>query len=128
IRQRRELARAWVERFDRDARCRELAGRLEDTRKIRDSIRSLRDELAPLPPVDADSLGRLRELQSRADRAGAALAAMAAGIEVVAAGRPVRIGDREAPRGSAHRVTDAVDIFIGDDVHLRVRPGGGNSL
>ncbi|MBN2337637.1 MAG: AAA family ATPase [Acidobacteria bacterium] len=128
LRQRCELARAWVERFDCDARCRELARRQQDAQKIRDSIRSLRDELAPLPRVDADSLGRLRELQARADRAAAALEAMAAGIEVVSSGRPVRIGDREAPAGSAHRVTDAVDIFIGDDVHLRVRPGGGNSL
>ena len=128
VRQRRELARARVESFDHDARCRRLAGRLEEAQKIRGSIRSLRDELAPLPPVDADSLGRLRRLESSADRAGAALAAMAAGIEVVASGRPVRIGEREAPQGSAHRVTEAVDIFIGNDVHLRVRPGGGNSL
>lgn len=128
VRRRRELARARVESFDRESRCRELAGRLEDAQKIRDSIRALRDELAPLPPVDADSLGRLRRLQSRADQAAAALEAMAAGIEVVASGRPVRIGDREAAPGSAHRVTEAVDIFVGDDVHLRVRPGGGNSL
>jgi hypothetical protein len=128
LRQRCDLARAWVERFDCDARCRRLAGRLEDAQKIRDSIRSLRDDLAPLPRVDADSLGRLRQLQAHADRAAATLEAMAAGIEVVSSGRPVRIGDREAPAGSAHRVTDAVDIFIGEDVHLRVRPGGGNSL
>jgi DNA repair exonuclease SbcCD ATPase subunit len=128
LRQRCDLARAWVERFDCDARCRRLAGRLEDAQKIRDSIRSLRDDLAPLPRVDADSLGRLRQLQAHADRAAATLEAMAAGIEVVSSGRPVRIGDREAPAGSAYRVTDAVDIFIGDDVHLRVRPGGGNSL
>lgn len=128
IRQRRELARAWVERFDCEAQCNELSKRLEEAQKIREAIRSLRDGLAALPEIDADALKELRELKSRGDQANAALNAMASGIEVVEADQVVRIVDQKAPPGSTHTVTDVADVFVGDKVHLRIQPGGGNSL
>lgn len=128
IRQRRELVRAWVERFDCEAQCNELSKRLEEAQKIREAIKSLRDGLAELPEIDADVLEALRELKSRGDQAKAALNAMASGIEVIEADKVIRIGDQEAPPGSTHTVTEAADVFVGDKVHLRIQPGGGNSL
>ena len=128
IRQRRELARAWVERFDCETQCNELSKRLEGAQKIREAIKSLRDGLAELPEIDADALEELRDLKSRGDQAKAALNAMASGIEVIKADQVVRIGDQEAPPGSTHTVTETTDVFVGDNVHLRIQPGGGNSL
>lgn len=128
IRQRRELARAWVERFDCEGQCNKLSKRLEEAQKIQEAIKSLRDELAALPEIDADALEELRELKSRGDQAKAALNAMASGIEVIEADQVVRIGDHEVPPGSTHTVTEATDVFVGDKVHLRIQPGGGNSL
>jgi len=128
IRQRRELARYWVEYFDCETRCNELSKRLEDAHRIREAIKSLRDELAQLPEIDADALENLRKLKSHVDQAEAALNAMASGIEVIEADQPVRIGGQEAPSGSAHTVTEATDVLIGGKVHLRIQPGGENRL
>jgi len=128
IRHRRELARAWVERFDCEAECDGLSKRAEDVRTIREAIKSLRGALAQLPEIDADALEGFREIKARGDRAKAALDAMASGIEVLAADEAVRIGDQEAPPGSIHTVTEAADVFVGDGVHLRIQPGGGGSL
>lgn len=128
IRQRRELARAWVDRFDRQAEYNELSNRLKKAQKIRKTIAALRDDLAKLPEIDTNALKALREMKSRADQAGAALNAMASGIEVVEADQVVRIGDQEAVPGSTHTVTETADVLVGDKVHLRIQPGGGNSL
>jgi len=128
IRQRRELARAWVERFDCDARYEELSKRDEEAKAIRTAVKSLRDALAELPEIDADILEELRGAKARGDRAKAALDAMAAGIAVLASDQTVRIGDRDAQPGSAHIVTEAADVFVGDGVHLLIQPGGGGRL
>jgi len=128
IRQCRELARAWVERFGCEAQCEALSKRTEEAQKIREAIKSLRDALAELPEIDADALEGLRDMKSRGDQAKAALDAMASGIEVLDADQVVRIGDQEAPPGSTHTVTEAADVFVGDNVHLRIQPGGGSRL
>lgn len=128
IRQRRELARAWAERFDSEAKCDALSKRAEEAEKIRETIKSLRESLAELPEIDADTLDDLRDIKARGDQAKAALDAMASGIEVLTADQAVRIGDKEAPTGSTHTVTEAADVFIGDGVHIRIQPGGGGRL
>lgn len=125
---RRDLARAWVERFDCEEKQAALEKRAEQARGIEETIASLRETRAQLPELDGEDLEDLRELNARADKARAALDAMAAGIEVVTATETIRIGEEEAPEGSDHTVTEATDLRIGNVAHLRIRPGGGDSL
>jgi len=128
IRQRRELARAWVEFFDCKTAHESLEKRSEEVAKVRETLDSLRESLAKLPELDAAALDELRAIKARGDRAKTALDAMASGIEVLASDLAVRIGDMDGIPGSTHTVTESTDFFVGQGVHLRIHPGGGGNL
>ena len=53
---------------------------------------------------------------------------MAAGINVIASDLPVEIGDALLATGQSHVITEDTSIRIGSGVHLRITPGGGNTL
>jgi hypothetical protein len=128
LRQRRELARAWVEAFDSRARHQALSSDAEQAGRLRVEIMGLREQLAGLPELDSDGLKALQKVKGRLDQADAALEAMAAGIEVVSADVTVRIGEHELEPGGSHIVTEPTDLHVGEGVHLRVQPGGGVRL
>ncbi len=58
----------------------------------------------------------------------AALGAMAAEVEVVAAGEPVWLSDELLPAGESRTVSALAELRIGESTRLKIHPGGGDGL
>ena len=85
-------------------------------------------ELARLPQITAAKLGKLRELHQNRIEAEASLKALATSVDVLASDAALRI-DGEAPAtGTRQSYAGAFEIAAGGGVHLRITPGGGESL
>ncbi len=128
VRRRRDLAAAYVNRFEKGIRHEELLGRLGRAEGLESEIGGLREALAQLASIDQAGLEALQRLENQASQASAALHAMASEIEVLASDPPVRVGDFQASPGRRHRVTEPTEIKVGDAVCLRIHPGGGKGL
>ncbi|MFH1963991.1 MAG: AAA family ATPase [Acidobacteriota bacterium] len=125
---RRELAAAWVHSFEKKTRCEGLRKRMERVESLENEIEGLHGQLARLAPVSQEDLEVLRDLENEAEKADAALKAMATEIEVVEADHPVRIGDNSLSRGEKQTVIETTELKVGDSTCLRIHPGGGRSL
>jgi DNA repair exonuclease SbcCD ATPase subunit len=125
---RRDLASAWVSRFEKDARLQELVVKEGQVRGHQEQLTRLREELAKLPEVTAPKLKKLQKLEAEVNQSEAALNAMAAGIEVLATREAVRVGDVSLAVGQSQVVTEQTEIAVGKLLRLRISPGGGTSL
>ena len=128
VRLRRELAAAYVNRFEKEARNKELRTRLERVQALEKDIASFREKLAQLASIDQTGLEALQELENELAQASAALNAMAAEVEVVVSDQPVRVDDTELSAGESQTVSEPTDVKVGDSLCLRIHPGGGDSL
>ena len=128
LRLRRDLAAACVARFEKEARLEELGAKEVQVRGHQDRLARLREELARLPEVTAAKLKKLQRLEIVVTRSEAALNAMAAGIEVLSASEPVRVGEASLAVGQSQVVTEPTEIAVGESLRLRISPGGGTSL
>lgn len=124
----KELAAAYVDRFQREARAAELGARLERVRTLENDIDLIRSRIAELAPIEQKGLEELQALENKLVRASAALSAMATEVEVVAADRPVRVGEARLDPGARQTVSDPTDLAVGDTVRIRIYPGGGDAL
>jgi hypothetical protein len=97
----------------------ELTHRQRQARDLETREREFRTRLAGLPPVDAGALRRLQKLQESSGTARAALEAMAAGLEVLAADQPVTAGG--TPLGIGER-----RIFPKSEVTVGARSASGS--
>ena len=127
-RQRRDLAAAWVARLEKEGRLKELSNKENQVREHQQQLNQLREELAKLPEVTAAKLRRLRNLEAEVSECEATLRGMAVGIEVLAAGEPVRVGESSLGVGESQVVTEPAEITVGKSVRLRISPGGGIRL
>ena len=125
---RRDLAAACVARFEKEARLQELLVREGQVRGHQEQLARLRGELAKLPEVNAPKLKKLQKLETEVNQSEAALNAMAAGIEVLSASEPVRVGAASLSVGQSQVVTEQTEIAVGESLRLRISPGGGTSL
>jgi DNA repair exonuclease SbcCD ATPase subunit len=125
---RHELAVAHVSRFERAARAAELRARVQRVQALQTDIADTREQLARLPDIDQQALGRLQKRERTLAEATAALNAMAAEVEVVVAEQPVLVGDTALSAGASRTLTETTDIKVGDALCLRIHPGGGDSL
>jgi len=128
VRLRRELATAYVNQLEKQARHQEVQVRLQRAQTLEKDIEVLREQMAQLPSIDQEGLDALQDLENGLAQASAALNAMAAEVEVIAADQPVRVGDAELSAGASHTVTEPTKVKVGDSLCLRIHPGGGNSL
>ncbi|PTY04933.1 hypothetical protein DB347_19770 [Opitutaceae bacterium EW11] len=128
FRQLQELAAAESALFAALARRDEGKQRAEQARSLARSVRALEDELSKLPALDVAQVKRIQTLESERLAAEAALQAMAAGVDVVSADQPVRLGNRELRPGESDLVTEQTELTIGTGTRLRLRPGGGTRL
>lgn len=127
-RQEAALAAACMARFDLQNRCTELELRCSHLDALRGEIASARRELALLPPIDEQVMERLRALEREAEVANAALAGVAAEIELVATTVGVEVNGQEMQVGAVCTVTEPAEIRLRDVATIRVRPGGGSAL
>lgn len=128
VRRRKELATAYVTRFEKQARCDELERRVVHVRGLEKNLADIRGELARLVPLDQEGLDALQDLESRSAQASSALTAMATEVEVLVTDRPVRVGETDLLAGESHTVSDPTEVAVGDSVRLKIYPGGGDSL
>jgi DNA repair exonuclease SbcCD ATPase subunit len=127
-RQRHDLASSCVTRYERAARLAELSKKATQIEAVEKSLAELREHLAKLPEIDAAKVKKLQKLDGEASRAEATLQAMAASIDVVAAGVAVTLHGETIPPGGSKVIVDEAELVIGTDTRIRIRPGGGTSL
>lgn len=125
---RRDLAVAYVSVHEKQARLDEIQKRLDRVRALQSDIDGYRSRLSELPEIDRDALEDLQSIESELGQAKAALNAMAAEIEIVAADQAIRVGDQPLEPGGSCTIAEATDVNVGDSVCLRIHPGGGDSL
>jgi DNA repair exonuclease SbcCD ATPase subunit len=125
---RKELAGSWVGWFEKQAREAELRKRLERVQAFEEEIAGYQAELSRLAAIDQKAFTDLQHLESKQAQAQAALNAMAAEIELVAAPNPVRVGSVELSVGKRQRIVEPTEVSVGDTLSLKIYPGGGDSL
>lgn len=124
----RDLTVAIGQLFERKARLDELSKKSETIRKRENQVSELREQLARLPGIDERGLKKLHTLEGDFEKAETALNAMAAGVEVIFASGVVRVGETPLSAGQSRTVTETTEVAFGDDLRLRIHPGGGDSL
>lgn len=102
-----------------------LKDRREQATILEEHLRSLQAELAAQPAISAESWQHIESLDQARLKAEHIAGAMAAGLEVLAADMPVRMGNEGIEPGSKHLITAETEVSVGDGVRLRITPGGG---
>ena len=87
----------------------------------------LQAELSRLPELGARDVESLRKLETELRDARVRAEALSAGIEVIRAGRSVRVDGRVITAGSRQLLSEPALIQVGDDVELRITPGDGST-
>ncbi len=127
-RSRLELARAWTEFFRHKDELEKLKQSAARKDKHNSEIRQLEQELARLPGITDADLKNINDTEASLNTTKAVLESMAAEITVVQAEQQVVINGEEAPVNTIRTATDSLEIKVGNNVLLRVQPGGGTSL
>jgi hypothetical protein len=127
-RARYELARAEVILIEKRSRKEQISARQQQVQAARTQLQELEQALARLPEITPAALSKLRRLEIDVSNAEAALNAMAAGIEVLSASDPVRIGDKVLSAGELCVISEDAELAIGTECRIRIRPGGGLTL
>jgi DNA repair exonuclease SbcCD ATPase subunit len=88
---------------------------------------ALQKDLAQLPELTANDVERLRQCETAVRDARVRAEALSAGIEVIRAGRTVRLDGSELAAGSRRLLSGPALLQVGNDVELRLTPGDGSS-
>ena len=124
-------AREWVATRRDLARTREALTQLEQTTARITTLRTAKQEksnqLAALAPVDDAALNHLQILSQAATEAAIRLEAIAADLTWTGGPGPVLANGKAITRDEALRLTEAVEIRVGETI-LTLRPGGGQGL
>lgn len=124
----RDLAATVVTLCEKQFQLKQLGERRDRVRGLEKEIEERGLQLSELPVVDRKEVDRLHAMDRDLGRARASLEAMSAEVEVVAADQEVRIRDQSLNPGDRKTLEDASDLYVGAGVHLRIHPGGGESL
>lgn len=87
----------------------------------------LQAEIALLPALTAADVETLRQLETARRDARVRTEALSACIEVIRAGRPVRVDGVELTPGSRQLLSESATVQVGEDVELRLTPGDGSN-
>ena len=87
----------------------------------------LQADLAQLPELSARDVEQLRQRETAVRDARVRAEALSAGIEVIRAGRTIRVDGRELAAGARCLLSEPALLQVGDDVELRLTPGDGSS-
>lgn len=128
VRLRHELAIAYTQLFDKAAAHAKLDLLEKKVTQRRQVLAELEQEFAKLPKVDKAKLQKLNKLESACSTAQTTLQAMATGLEIVAADKPIKTGDRVIEVGARLILTEDTEVSIGTSIRLHIQPGGGTSL
>ncbi|WP_045213199.1 AAA family ATPase [Desulfonatronovibrio magnus] len=123
-----ELARAWKDYFQQEEETSRLKEFFDRKQSLKSQISGLEKDFAKLPNISESDLKELKDTQTELNENQAVLNSMAAQISVVQSNQQVLINDEEASVNTTKTVTDSVDLKVGQDVLLRIKPGGGDAL
>lgn len=104
-----------------------IKGQLAQLEHLRAEFRELKAELATLPELDAAAVERLRRLEAAVQAAEVRAEALSAGLEVIRAGQPLRLDGVVLEAGDSRLLSQPAVLQVGEDVELRLLPGGGTS-
>ena len=105
-----------------------IRGDLTQLRERLNTIAELQTSLAALAVITREDVSELRTLAQDVRDARARQAAMAAGVQLLRANQQVRIDGQPLLAGEERQLSEAFEVAIGDDVVLRITPGGGQAL
>ena len=88
---------------------------------------ALQTEIARIPALTAADVEALRRLETARRDARVRAEALSVGIEVIRAGRPVRVDGVELAAGGRQLLSEPATVQVGDDVELRLTPGDGSN-
>jgi DNA repair exonuclease SbcCD ATPase subunit len=125
---RRDLSAAYVRTFKARERAAALGQRWDHVQVLVDRVEGLRRGMAELPAIEPSGLKALQDIESGLVRATAALSGMATEVEVVESAKSVRLDEVELGTGESRVITDSAELTVEGVLHLRIRPGGANSL
>jgi DNA repair exonuclease SbcCD ATPase subunit len=127
-RQHHDLANACVTRFEKAAVHEVLTTKARDIAGIEESLTTDRDALSRLPAISQTQLDTLRNLEAQHAQAQSALDAIATGIELISSPQAVLLDNQTLEPGKNRIVSETAELSLADGTHLRIQPGGGNSL
>ena len=122
------LASAHARRIQLEQRKSKLETKARDATSLKERISALNESLLEIPLVDNRTIAALRELESDCMKARTMVESMGAGLEVVSTDQSVTAGGKPIEQGQYQVLTQETDIEIGQDVKLRITPGGGMTL
>ena len=114
-----EQLRCWKEQ----QRLQREIGALQHQQQIQERLRS---DLGQLPPISLDQVKELRRLEGSQRDCRTRRDAMAATVELlrVQTRQEVRLGGQTLTVGAPLQLTSAAELRVGDDMTVRISPGG----
>ena len=105
----------------------QLSQQLSGLELLQQRLSQLDRDLESLPAVDGAVVEQLRRLEAAVKAAEVRAESLAAGIEVIRCGQALRLNGELVEAGSTHLLSQAALLQVGDDVELRLLPGGGTT-
>ncbi|MCT0225039.1 AAA family ATPase [Synechococcus sp. CS-1328] len=105
----------------------ELVQRLSRVEQLEADLTALDKNLGRLPAIDARAVEGLRRLEQSLQTSRARAEAMATGLEVIRAGQSIRLNGDALAAGTTRLLAGPAVLTVGDEVELRLVPGGGTS-
>ena len=128
LEQRLGLLQRLVERSGAAEALARLAAELEQLRQAASQRQALLRQLEALPALTKPELQQLRRLEQQLRDARTRQQAMAAGVRLLRADRPVRLDGQPLHVGDEQRLSTVFQLQVGDGVVLEISPGGGQAL
>jgi len=126
--QRLATSRAQKELLQQERQVGELEKQHRSLTKQKESLDVCRTDLQCLPQITPKALAKLRALHQAKLEAESVFKAIATRVQVLAADSHLRIQGKAVEPGSDESFSGAFEIKAGDFLHLRITPGGGESL
>ena len=130
---RSEQATASARSLERRLNCtrlqreqRQLSEQLISLEELQARLIRLDNDLAALPEVDGAAVDRLRALEAAVRDAQIRAESLSAGIEVIRAGQLLSLDGEVLEPGTSRLLSQPAVLQVGNDVELRLLPGGGN--
>jgi hypothetical protein len=121
-------AQAQRDLLDRQQQAEELGRQHVALAEQNAALESYRLDMQRLPQVTTKALAGLRALQHEKVEAESNLKAIATRVEVLKADGALHIQGQSVEVGTSQSYSGSFDVEVGGSLHLRVTPGGGESL
>ncbi|MFN6109501.1 MAG: AAA family ATPase [Planctomycetota bacterium] len=123
-----EWALALRDRLELAARLTELSAQWNVLQQLREEVASLSEAQSAVPKLSDREVQALVEAEGRVREQQAAVRAMGARIQVLAAEGPLMIGGEPRVAGAEVVLTNDSEVTFGSDLKLIVSPGGEEGL